>query len=109
MPVHKMVTIDGIRVRLEDVDRYRARSAAPAGPLTRAHAEPSTAPPSGPFDPGAQGVNADDVLAHLATADEAETERVLDAEANGKGRKTLLEQREALLAQARERASGGGA
>lgn len=109
MPEHKMITIDGVRVRPEDVNRYRARTAAGTGPLTQAHAEP-TAPPAG-FSPGAQGVGVDDVVEYLATADEAETERVLDAEAaeGGKQRKSLLDQREALLAQARERASGGGA
>ncbi|MFE5159646.1 hypothetical protein ACFRNT_14220 [Streptomyces sp. NPDC056697] len=107
MPTHKMVTIDGVRVRPEDVDRYRARTSAggDAGPLTRAHADPGTR--QEPFDPGAAAVEA--VLAHLAGADEAETARVLDAEAAGKNRKSLVEQREHLISQARERADGGGA
>lgn len=111
MPTHKMVTIDGVRVRPEDADRYRARAAAPgpAGPLTRAQADPGPSAPQAPFDPAGGSVEA--VLSHLADADEAETARVLDAEAaeDGKQRKSLLEQREQLLAQARERADGGGA
>ncbi|MBL1100141.1 hypothetical protein [Streptomyces coffeae] len=40
------------------------------------------------FDPGEHSV--DDVLAYLDTADEDETARVLDAEKNGKARKTIL-------------------
>lgn len=109
MPEHKMIEIDGIRVREEDADRYRARVRPGAGarPLTRTLADPSaeTAPPA-EFDPS--GHNVDDVLAHLADASEAETARVLDAEADGKGRKSLTEQREQLLAAARERAAGDG-
>ena len=52
------------------------------------------------------------VIAHLAEADEAETARVLDAEAEGEKRKGLLERRDEFLAEARQRAvggSGGGA
>ncbi|MDX3839044.1 hypothetical protein [Streptomyces europaeiscabiei] len=85
MPTHKMVTIDGIRVRAEDEARYRARTGggAPAGPLTRALAEPEPL-----FDPSEHDVPA--VQEHLAAADEAETARVLAAEAAGKNRKTIL-------------------
>lgn len=41
------------------------------------------------FDPSAHSV--DEVSAYLADADDAERERVLAAEAEGKARKTLLE------------------
>ncbi|WP_086746198.1 hypothetical protein [Streptomyces scabiei] len=115
MPAHKMVTIDGIRVRAEDEDRYRARTGAGAGPLTRALAEPakseepvdadesaeSDAPEEAVeseeseepasqqlFDPSEH--DAPSVLAHLATADETESARVLAAEAAGKNRKTIM-------------------
>ncbi|MFJ6566430.1 hypothetical protein ACIQNU_03360 [Streptomyces sp. NPDC091292] len=57
----------------------------------------------GPFDPAA--ARADDVLTYLATADEAEALRVLDAEAAGKGRVTITKQRDDILAAARERAA----
>ncbi len=40
------------------------------------------------FDPSEHTV--EDVQAHLADADEAETERVLDAERNGKNRSSLV-------------------
>ncbi|MBP5890640.1 hypothetical protein [Streptomyces scabiei] len=95
MPTHKMITIDGIRVRAEDEDRYRARTGggAPAAPLTRALAEPEPEKPEEPapaplFDPSEH--DAPGVLAHLATADETETARVLAAEAAGKNRKTIM-------------------
>ncbi|MBP5931909.1 hypothetical protein F3K39_28665 [Streptomyces sp. LBUM 1479] len=109
MPNHKMVTIDGIRVRAEDEDRYRARTGAGAGPLTRALAEPpkTDAPqepeepeepedagepeeptPQAVFDPSQH--DAPSVLEYLAEADEAETARVLAAEAAGKNRKTIM-------------------
>ncbi|WP_333745849.1 hypothetical protein [Streptomyces sp. IBSBF 2950] len=103
MPVHKMVTIDGIRVRAEDEERYRARTGAGAGPLTRALAEPpKTVDPQEPeepeepeesappvlFDPAQH--DAPSVLEYLAEADEAETARVLAAEAAGKNRKTIM-------------------
>lgn len=64
---------------------------------------PPPTPDPGPFDPLAHGV--DDVRAHLDTADEDEVTRVLDAEAAGKKRKSLLEQREAFVAAARSRAT----
>ncbi|MFJ7238222.1 hypothetical protein ACIQWB_13965 [Streptomyces olivaceus] len=118
MPSHKMVTIDGVRVRPEDVARYRARTApAPAGgqapPLTAAQADPrtqETEPVAGGFDPAEHTVL--QVIAHLAEADEQETARVLDSEAQGEKRKGLLERRDEFLAEARQRAaagSGGGA
>lgn len=109
MPVHKMVTIDGVRVRAEDEARYRARTGAqepavigmrqadpeekpdPAAP----EPDPSPTPQQDPeepgplFDPSAHGVP--EVLAYLETADATERARVLDAEAAGKGRKTIAE------------------
>ena len=113
MPEHKMVTIGGIRVRLEDEARYRARTGpgadAPAAPLTRAQAHlpgDKQGAEDGPFDPSAHDLPA--VNAYLAEADEAETARVLDAEADGKGRKTLVDRREEYLEEARKRAAAGG-
>lgn len=110
MAEHKMEILNGVRYRPEDVERARARAQAdaPAGPLTTAHADPVQTPDAPPFDPAA-AANADVVLQYLATADEAETLRVLDAEAEGKGRKGLLDQREQLLTAARERAENGPA
>lgn len=110
MPTHKMVSIDGIRVRAEDEERYRARTGAPAAaaPLTRAQAHlpgDQQPPASGPFDPGAHDLPV--VNAYLAEADEAETARVLDAEADGKKRKTLVDRRDEYLEEARKRAAGG--
>lgn len=55
-----------------------------------------------PFDPSSAKV--DEVLAYLATADEPEALRVLDAEAAGKDRATITKQREDILTAARERA-----
>lgn len=111
MPEHKMVTIDGIRVRAEDETRYRARTggSAPAAPLTRAQAQlpgDRGGAEDGPFDPSAHDLPA--VNAYLAEADEAETARVLDAEAAGKNRKTLVDRREEYLDEARKRATAGG-
>ncbi|MFG3140764.1 hypothetical protein ACGFZA_31735 [Streptomyces sp. NPDC048211] len=115
MPEHKMITIDGIRVRADEASRYRARTAPPAGgqasPLTAAHADPRTQekePPADPdaFDPGEHTVL--QVIAHLAEADEQETARILDAEAGAKDpRKGLVERRDEFLAEARQRAAGG--
>ncbi|PZH18764.1 hypothetical protein C1I97_03440 [Streptomyces sp. NTH33] len=115
MPEHKMVTIGGIRVRAEDEARYRARTGesagTPAGPLTQAHADPRTQEKQDPdtedalFDPAEHTVL--QVISHLAEADEAETARVLDVEAEGEKRKGLLERREEFLAEARQRAAGG--
>ncbi|MFF8879607.1 hypothetical protein [Streptomyces flaveolus] len=114
MPTHKMITIDGIRVRAEDEARYRARTggSADAGPLTRAQADPRTQeteqqPTGGDgFDPAEHTVV--QVIAYLAEADEQETARVLDVEASGEKRKGILDRREEFLAEARERADGGG-
>lgn len=114
MPTHKMISIDGVRVRAEDEARYRARTAPPAGgqaaPLTAAQADPRTQeteqrPAGGGFDPGEHTVV--QVIAYLAEADEQETARVLDAEASGEKRKGLLDRRDEFLAEARERADGG--
>ncbi|MFF2651475.1 hypothetical protein [Streptomyces sp. NPDC058045] len=111
MPEHKMITIDGIRVRVEDEARYRARVSPPAGtgaqaaPLTSAQADPRVQDPDG-FNPADHTVL--QVVAHLAEADEEETTRVLDAEADGERRKGLLERREEFMQEARTRAGGTG-
>lgn len=96
------------------VDGYRAEYVGVAGDST---GQPSAPPPQvegqsdeesgasgggraeGEFDPA--GHTAPDVLAYLASASEREVMRVLEAEAAGKGRTSVLKQREALLAQAR--------
>jgi hypothetical protein len=65
---------------------------------------PAEDPPTGdgeaeggkPFDPAEH--NAADVLAYLKDVDEAEATRVLDAEAAGKERKGITDQREQILA-----------
>lgn len=111
MPAHKMVTIDGIRYRAEDAARARSAAGAQAGPLTTAHADPPAQekeqPTTDGFDPAGHTVL--QVMAHLAEADEQETARVLDVEAQAKDpRKGLVERREELLEEARKRASGGG-
>ncbi|MFD9952470.1 hypothetical protein [[Kitasatospora] papulosa] len=111
MPEHKMITINGVRVRADEAARYRARTAAPAGgqapPLTAAQADPRAPEQADPdaFDPAEHTVL--QVIAHLAEADEEETVRVLDAEASGEQRKGLLERREEFAAEARQRAAGG--
>lgn len=121
MPEHKMITIDGIRVRADEAARYRARAgaAAPGGgqapPLTAAQADPRTQDQDegegdGGTDPEAfdpAGHTVLQVIAHLADADEDETARILDAEAQGEKRKSLLERRDEFLAEARQRAAGG--
>jgi hypothetical protein len=119
MPTHKMITIDGIRVRAEDEARYRARAGGgeQAGALTAAQADPHTQDPQDPGPGGQEGFDPAEhtvlqVIAHLAEADEQETARVLDIEAEGEKRKGLLERREEFLEEARQRAaagSGGGA
>ncbi|MFE7624631.1 hypothetical protein [Streptomyces sp. NPDC057509] len=86
MPDHKMLTVDGVRYRPEDVARARAREGA-GGVLGMGQADPQA--PAEVFDPAAHDVTA--VLAYLADADEEETTRVLAAEAAGKARKTILE------------------
>lgn len=114
MPEHKMITIDGIRVRAEDESRYRTRTNPPAAgqadPLTRAQADPRTQDKQetgggDSFDPADHTVL--QVIAHLAEADEEETARVLDAEAGGDQRKGLLDRREEFMQEARTRAAGG--
>lgn len=117
MPEHKMITINGIRVRSDEAARYRARAgaAAPEGgqapPLTAAHADPRTQEKEpeqvdpDAFDPAEHTVL--QVIAHLADADEDETARVLDVEAQSEKRKGLLERRDEFLAEARQRAAGG--
>ncbi|MER7967781.1 hypothetical protein ABTX35_01990 [Streptomyces sp. NPDC096080] len=116
MPEHKMITIDGIRVRADEAARYLARATpAPEGgqapPLTAAQADPraherAQDPDPDAFDPGEHTVL--QVIAHLAEADEGETLRVLDAEASGEKRKGLLERQEEFLQEARQRAAAAG-
>lgn len=67
-----------------------ATPGAPAAP-----AAPNAATPGATFDPGEHDVKG--VLAHLDGADEPETRRVLDAEAAGKNRKGITDQRDAIL------------
>lgn len=87
----------------EDVETY-VSDHRPAG-VEDASAAPGklrhvTAPQeAGPFDPGAH--IAADVLAYLETAGEAEALRVMDAEAAGQNRKTILKNRDAVLEAAR--------
>ncbi|NJP42276.1 hypothetical protein [Actinacidiphila epipremni] len=96
MPEHKMLTINGVRVRTEDAHRYRP-AAVP---------EPAPAAPAVPFDPAS--ANADQVLTYLGTVGAAEAARVLDAEAAGKNRVGITNRREQLLAAAAERDGGTG-
>ncbi|MGQ4514224.1 hypothetical protein [Streptomyces sp. DW26H14] len=106
MPDHKMTVIDGIRYRPEDVARTRRGAGPQVLSLPHAHPRGREGQAAGaPFDPGAYGVPA--VLDHLSRCDEDETVRVLDAEAAGRKRKGLLEQREQLLTLARKRGSDG--
>ncbi|MFD0437008.1 hypothetical protein [Streptomyces chartreusis] len=76
---------------------------APADPEASAEPKPEE---DEVFDPADHKV--DEILAYLATADEEEVLRVLDAEAAAKKpRSSLLNARDTLLAEARERAAGG--
>ncbi|WP_435112026.1 hypothetical protein [Nocardiopsis synnemataformans] len=108
MPQHKMVTIDGIRYRPEDVP---AGYTPPEPRTPRTLSTQRSTPPAnaGPFDPSADGVDA--VLAYLDTADYDEAVRVLDAEADGKARSTILGKREEILAAKEDNGDGdsGGA
>ncbi|BAU83337.1 hypothetical protein SLA_2410 [Streptomyces laurentii] len=114
MPEHKMVIVNGVRVRAEDEARYRRRrtvvsEGGQAAPLTRAQAKPKQddAPEAGGgFDPSQYTVL--QVIAYLAEADMEETARVLDVEASSDARKGLLERREEFLAEARQREAAGG-
>jgi hypothetical protein len=109
MTEHKMRVIDGIRYRPEDAEQAARRAPRRSGPLstrtaqTRPAPKPSSTEP-GQFDPSADGVDA--VLAYLGTADYDEAARVLDAEADGKARSTILGKREEILA-AKEGAGDG--
>jgi hypothetical protein len=80
-----------------DGDRYPAELAYCRGAGYHVE-EIDTAPPlpPGPFDPSRH--NADEVLAYLGDADEADALRVLDAEVEGKNRKGITGQRDAILA-----------
>jgi hypothetical protein len=77
----------------EDVEAYAGRWAAPVEAATAAPGERRSVaapkPTSGdPFDPSEHSVK--EVLAHLDTADPAETARVLAAETAGQARKGVL-------------------
>lgn len=61
--------------------------------------------PAARFDPAEHDAAA--VLAEIGRADEAEATRILDAEQAGKARKGIVNQRDTLIEQARERAGGG--
>lgn len=97
----------GTRAHFEDVavhvgQRNSRRAAAAGGTVEQATNDPGeprdltppeqTAAKTGggdkPFDPGEH--NADEVLAHLKTADDEERSRVLAAEAEGRKRKGIL-------------------
>ncbi|MEV1020703.1 hypothetical protein [Streptomyces sp. NPDC050264] len=85
---------DGVRAELVGAGKA-GTGAAPAS-------RPQGADEGAPFDPTAAKV--DEVLAYLATADEAEALRVLDAEsAAKKPRASIVKERDAILAAARER------
>lgn len=62
--------------------------------------QPEAADPEVPFDPSSNGVPT--VLAYLADADVDEATRVLDAEAAGKNRKGITDQRDAILESKKE-------
>ncbi|MYV56509.1 hypothetical protein [Streptomyces sp. SID3212] len=81
-----------------------APSAAPAAGEPDDSAEADEDEGEDVFDP--IGHNVPSVLAHLEDADEAEVLRVLDLEAAGEARKTILKEREAILARARARTAG---
>lgn len=87
-------------------DGERAELAPDDAPVTVALPSPvedGQADDDAPFDPAAAKV--DEVLAYLATVDETEALRVLDAEeAAKKPRASITKQREDILAAARERA-----
>ncbi|TDB86278.1 hypothetical protein E1264_18460 [Actinomadura sp. KC216] len=61
---------------------------------------PAEATETGPFDPSKRDVQA--VLLYLDGAGEAEALRVLDAEADGKARKGILDHRDEILTRERE-------
>ncbi|WP_338699194.1 hypothetical protein V2W30_22655 [Streptomyces sp. Q6] len=88
-------------------DGERAEAAPDDAPVTVAAPSTVEAEDDGadkPFDPTAAKV--DEVLAFLSTADEDEALRVLDAEAAAKKpRASVLKERDAILAAARERAA----
>ncbi|MGW1661054.1 hypothetical protein [Streptomyces microflavus] len=85
-------------------DEERAQELVTGAPAQR---DPLT--PGEPFDPAK--AKAEDVLAHLDQADLDEATRVLDAEADGKKRSTILGQRDEILAakQAPADTKGAGA
>jgi len=102
MPEHTMIVVDGIRVRPEDADRYRAQ--APAAETATEGQTPAA--PGAPFDPGAVGVP--EVMEYLSSVGLVEATRVLDAEAAGKNRVGITSKREQLLAAAAEHDGGSG-
>lgn len=76
-----------------DLDPHAAHAAAALAYFRRrgysiTAKEPEATPPAETFDPDEH--NAADVLAYLADADDTERARVLDAEAAGQARATIL-------------------
>lgn len=86
--------VKGREDAFESVDAHLARHAR-TEQATAAPGEPRALTPpteTTPFDPGEH--KADEVLAYLQGADEAERQRVLAAEAAGKNRKGVLDKAE---------------
>ena len=75
----------------EAVDVGAVVGEAPEDQPTPAFGEKASKAPE-PFDPASAKI--DDVLAYVATADDAEKARIIEAEKAGKARKTLLEKLE---------------
>ncbi|MGW1801540.1 hypothetical protein ACWCQN_37895 [Streptomyces sp. NPDC001984] len=88
------------RDHFEDVDAFVAKQAEGRARAAGKGVEQATAGPGekrdltspAPFDPAGHNVN--DVVAYLGTVDRDEALRVLDAEAGGKNRSTILALRE---------------
>ncbi|MCI7690317.1 MAG: trigger factor, partial [Trueperella pyogenes] len=79
----------------EVTPEFTAKPAATkkAKALAEAPAESAAEAPAGDFDPAEHKV--DEVLAYVESADDTEKARVLEAEKNGKARKTLITKLEA--------------
>lgn len=103
MVEHKMQTIDGIRYRPEDAARVQARRGRQTQAMSTQNLKPTPTNPD-PFDPGKATV--EEVLDYLGTAEQPDKVRVLDAEAAGKERSTILSKREEILG---EKEDGSGA
>lgn len=84
---HHFEAVEAVARRNTAATRVEAASAAP-GELRTLAPLAQTGGEGAAFDPGEH--NAPEVLAYLETADEAERERVLAAEAAGKARKGIV-------------------